>query len=334
MRSWRHLLKLIAGLAVGAVFFYLAVRRVDVAQMLAALGRTRYGFVLLSAALMFAAHYLRALRWGYFLAPVKRVPTGSLFSALMIGYAANTLVPAHLGELLRAFVIGKKQDISASAAFASIVVERVVDVASLIAVMALVILVHPFPEWVEASGVIMLAGALLAFGVMIASKRYESRAVALIHALAGPLPRRIGRKLEAAAANFLAGLVPLKSAGHYLAVAGLSIAIWLGYAACYYAGLEAFDLVATHHLAWYAGLVVLVFTTISVVIPSTPGYVGTFHYLCQLSLVMFGVPASEALSFAVIAHVISLAPVAVAGLICANYEGVAIYRTAADVRRT
>jgi uncharacterized membrane protein YbhN (UPF0104 family) len=128
-------------------------------------------------------------------------------------------------------------------------------------------------------------------------------------------------------------LVPLKSAGHYLAAAVLSIAIWLGYAACYYACLEAFDLVATHHLAWYVGLVVLVFTTISVVIPSTPGYVGTFHYLCQLSLVMFGVSASEALSFAVVAHFISLAPVAVAGLICANYEGVAIYRTPPDVRR-
>jgi hypothetical protein len=333
MRSWRQLLKLILGLAVGAVFFYLAVRSVNLEQMLAALGRARYGFVLLAAALMFAAHYLRALRWGYFLAPVKRVPMGSLFSALMIGYAANTFMPAHLGEFLRAFVVGKRQDISVSAAFASIVVERVVDVVSLIAIMALVILVHPFPGWLEASGALMLAAALLAFGILIAAKRYESRTAALIHALARPFPERIGGRLEALAANFLAGLVPLKSAGHYLAAAVLSIAIWLGYAACYYACLEAFDLVATHHLAWYVGLVVLVFTTISVVIPSTPGYVGTFHYLCQLSLVMFGVSASEALSFAVVAHFISLAPVAVAGLICANYEGVAIYRTPPDVRR-
>src|SRR5512139_1785487 len=181
MRSGSHALKLIIGLGIGAMFFYLAVRSVDIEQMLAALGRTHYGFVLLSAALMFAAHYLRALRWRYFLAPVKRVPTGSLFSALMIGYAANTFVPAHLGEVLRAFVIGKKQDISASAAFASIVVERIVDVVSLIAVMAIVIMVHPFPEWVETSGALMLAGALVAFGILIAAKRYEPRTAALIH---------------------------------------------------------------------------------------------------------------------------------------------------------
>ncbi|MGE5258313.1 MAG: lysylphosphatidylglycerol synthase transmembrane domain-containing protein [Hyphomicrobiales bacterium] len=333
MRSWRHGLKLIIGLAIGIVFFYLAVRNVNIDQMLAALGQTRYGFVLLSALLMFASHYLRALRWGYFLAPVKRVPAASLFSALMIGYAANTFVPAHLGEFLRAFVIGKKQDISASAALASIVVERIVDVVSLIAVMALVIMVHPFPEWVEVSGAIMLGGALLAIGVLIAAKRHEHRTVALMHALTRPLPERIGRRLEALSANFLAGLLPLRSAGHYLAASVLSLAIWLGYAATYYTCLEAFNLVSVHHLAWYVGLVVLVFTTISVVIPSTPGYVGTYHYLCQLSLVMFGVSASEALSFAVIAHFVNVAPVAVAGLICANYEGVAIYRTASEVRR-
>ena len=76
----------------------------------------------------------------------------------------------------------------------------------------------------------------------------------------------------------------------------------------------AFDLVAAYHLVWYAGLVVLVFTTISVVIPSTPGYVGTFHYLCQIALVMFGVSSSEALSFAVITHIVGVLPVAVAGL--------------------
>ena len=79
---------------------------------------------------------------------------------------------------------------------------------------------------------------------------------------------------------------------------------------------------------------VLVFTTLSVVIPSTPGYVGTYHYLCQLSLVMFGVSASEALSFAVIAHLVNVVPVSLAGLICANVEGVAIYRSAEEVRRS
>ena len=81
------------------------------------------------------------------------------------------------------------------------------------------------------------------------------------------------------------------------------------------------------------GLVVLVLTTISVVIPSTPGYVGTYHYLCQVALLMFGVPAAEALSFAIVAHALSVLPVTLLGLVLANYEGVAIYRTSAESRK-
>lgn len=332
MTSNRLLVKLIIGLAVGAVFFYLALRGVDLDQAIAALAQTDYWLVAFSAAVMMAAHLVRAIRWRLLLAPVKLLNTASLFSALLIGYAANTFVPAHLGEFLRAFVIGKKHAISASAALGSIVVERIVDVISLIGLMAVVLIVHPFPDWVTTSGVIMLVGSLLLCVLLIACKRFENQTTAWIRVLAHPLPARIGGRLETLALNFLRGVVPLKSAAHYAAALVLSIAIWFCYAAANYIFLAAFDLVSRYHLAWYVGLVVLVFTTISVVIPSTPGYVGTFHYLCQVSLVMFGVSSSEALSFAVIAHLVGVAPVAVAGLACAHHEGVAIYRAAAHGR--
>ncbi|HWR93492.1 MAG TPA: lysylphosphatidylglycerol synthase transmembrane domain-containing protein, partial [Desulfobacterales bacterium] len=156
MTASRHFFKLFLGLAIGTMFFYLAVRRVNFDQALAALAQTNYWLVGLSAVVMMAAHLLRAMRWRYLLAPVKVLNTRSLFSALMIGYAANSFVPAHLGEFLRAFVIGKKHGISASAAFGSIVVERIVDVVSLIGAMALVLMVHPFPDWVTTSGLLML----------------------------------------------------------------------------------------------------------------------------------------------------------------------------------
>ncbi len=334
MMATRHSIKLILGLAIGAAAFYFALRSVDVDQMLAALAKADIGWIVLSSALLMLSHALRAVRWRYLLAPVQTVDTGSLLSALLIGYAANTFMPAHLGEFLRAFVIAKKKSMSASAVFASIVVERIVDVISLIAVMAIVLIVHPFPAWVEASGILMLAGALVLLGLLIACKRHEARTATLIHRLAQPLPAAIGGRIESLAVNFLAGISPLKSTGHYAAAAVLSIAIWLCYAGMNFTCLEAFSLVASHRLPWYVGLVVLVFTTLSVVIPSTPGYVGTYHYLCQLSLVMFGVSASEALSFAVIAHLINVVPVSLAGLVCANYEGVTIYRGAGESDRS
>ncbi len=328
----RHALRLAAGILVTSVFAYLSLRGVQFAEAGRALAQARYGYILLAAGLLLLSHYLRAVRWRYLLAPVVNANTGSLFSALAIGYAANSFVPAHLGEVLRAYVIGKKQGVPASAAFASIVVERIVDVVSLIAVMALVVKLHPFPEWVVDSGYIMLGGTLLLLGALICLKRFGSVAAAILHRLLSPLPATLGRRLETLVLDFCSGIVPLQRAWHYPAVGALSAGIWVCYALSNYACLQAFHLVDGHGLPWYAALVVLVVTTISVVIPSTPGYVGTYHYLCKVALLMFGVSTSEALSFAVVSHLVNLLPVTLLGLALANYEGVSVLRAAEQPR--
>lgn len=326
----KHSIHLAVGLLIGAVCVYLALRGVDFAEMARALTQAQYGYVLLAVCVMMTSHYLRAWRWQYLLAPVKTVNVASLFAALMIGYAANSFVPAHLGEVLRAYVIGKKHRMSTSATLASIVVERIVDVISLIALMGVVLFVHPFPDWVVQSGAVMLAGAAGLLAALVAFKRGEAKTARLLQRLFRPLPQTLSSRLIATIETFLSGVSPLQSGWHYLAVAVLSAAIWLCYAGVYYTCLQAFHLTAAYHLAWYVGLVVLVLTTISVVIPSTPGYVGTYHYLCQVALLMFGVPAGEALSFAIVAHALSVLPVTLIGLALANYEGVAIYRTSIE----
>ena len=107
----------------------------------------------------------------------------------------------------------------------------------------------------------------------------------------------------------------------------LSAAIWGCYGMVYYLNIVAFHLDQTYYVPWYATLVILVVTTISIVVPSSPGYVGTFHYLCQLSLVMFGVNAGIALSYATVVHAVNVLPVTIIGLVMANIEGVACCAT-------
>ena len=80
-----------------------------------------------------------------------------------------------------------------------------------------------------------------------------------------------------------------------------------------------------YNLVWTNSLVLLVITSIALVIPSSPGYIGTYHYLCQLSLAMFGVPVSTALTFATVVHAIDFFPVFILGLIIANHENISIF---------
>jgi len=145
-------IKLLFGLLLGAVFMFFAFRKVDFAQMGNAFKQANYWYLLLALFLLFFSHWIRAVRWQYLMAPIQKVKIKHLFTALIIGYMANTFTPAHLGEFLRAYVLGRKSQVKTSSIFGTIVIERIIDVFTLLFLMALAIVVFPFPDWVTTSG--------------------------------------------------------------------------------------------------------------------------------------------------------------------------------------
>jgi len=317
--------KLWAGLLVGALFLYLAFKEVDFGQMWDSLKNADYWYLLPAILIVFFSHFLRAFRWRYLLDPVKRVDTPRLFSALVIGYGANMVMPAHLGEFLRAYVLSEKRKIPMGAVFATIVMERIIDVFSLLVLMFLAILIHPFPEWVVKSGYIMFAAALFLFVLLVLLKRSPEGTDTLLHILLKPVPERIGSRIKRSTERFFSGIQPLKRRGDYVVVVLLSVCIWVCYGLVFHVCFQAFDFIETFRLPWYAGLILLVITTISVVVPSSPGYVGPYHYLCQVSLAMFAVPESPALSYSVVVHGVNFLPVLALALLFAGIEGLRIY---------
>jgi hypothetical protein len=326
MKLGNNTTRLIIGCLIGLVFLYLAGRKVDFSLMWEALTRVNYWFVLFAVPVIFFSHFLRALRWRYLMDPIKRVDVASLFSALLIGYMANILMPAHLGELLRAYVLGKKRGVSASSTFATIVVERVIDVFALLLLMVLAILLYPFPDWIKKAGYAMLVGTVGLFVFLLLLKKYFAFFECFLNFLFRPLPKGLQEKLDRGVRSFVIGIVPLRSGWDYPVVAVLSVVIWGCYGFIIHLVLHAFDFMSVYPLPWSTSLIVLVVTTIGVVVPSSPGYVGTYHWLCQVSLAMFGVPAGPALSFAILTHGVNFLPVLIAGLILAYYEGVEIFR--------
>jgi uncharacterized protein (TIRG00374 family) len=318
--------RLIIGCLIGLVFLYLTGRKVDFGLMWEAFTKVNYWFVLLAVPVIFFSHLLRALRWRYLMDPIKRVDVASLFSALLIGYMANILMPAHLGELLRAYVLGKKREVSASSTFATIVVERIIDVFALLLLMVFAILVYPFPEWINKAGYAMLVGTVGLFVFLILLKKHFAFFERFLNFFFRPLPKGLQERLVRGIERFVLGIVPLRSGWDYPVVAVLSVVIWACYGFIIHLVLYAFDFVTLYHLPWSTSLIVLVVTTIGIVVPSSPGYVGTYHWLCQISLAMFGVPAGPALSFAILTHGVNFLPVLIVGLILAYYEGVEIFR--------
>jgi uncharacterized protein (TIRG00374 family) len=331
MKFRKNKVKFGIGILLGIFFMALALRKVDFAQMVHAFKGAEYWYLWIAIPVVFVSHFFRALRWRYMLDPIRRLDVGSLFSSLIIGYMANTVMPAHLGEILRAYVLSRKRSISASATLATIVMERVIDVFTLLALMVLTILIYPFPTWVRNSGYIMFAGTLGLFVFLILLKKLSSPMQAILAFALRPLPGRFQKKTEDVLERFISGIVPLKRYSDYVKVSLLSMIIWACYGLIFYLSLHAFGFVRTFQLPWSVSLILLVITTIAVVIPSSPGYVGSYHYLCQISLAMFGIPAGPALSFAAVVHGINFLPVLVLGIILSYYEGIDITKVSGRV---
>ena len=324
--SKKYKIRLGIGILIGVLFLYVAFRRVDVQKMWQALKTAHYWYLLPAVGVGFLSHYLRAFRWRYLLEPIRRLDTSALFSSLLIGYAANSVVPAHLGEFLRAYVLSKKRRITMSSVFATIVVERIIDLFSLLALTVLAIFLYPFPPWVIKSGYIMFGGTLGLFLFLVYLKKATSHTMRFLAFVMKPFPGAFELKIRSMIEEFLSGMTPLMRWHDYVTVGVLSIIIWACYGLVFHFCLYAFDFFDIFHLNWSANLILLVITTIAIVVPSSPGYVGTYHYLCQIALAMFGVPAGPALSFALVAHGVSVFPLLIVGLLLAHYEGMTILK--------
>jgi len=328
MKKLDNRVKLSLGIVLSVVFMILAFRRVDFNQMMNAIKGVNSLFFLIIVGIIVFNTWLRTLRWQYFLMPIKRLDMESLLSSLVIGYAANIMLPAHLGEFLRAYVIGKKRSIPIGSAFATIVTERVVDLFSLLVLMACAVAIYPFPGWVKRSGYVLFFATVALFLFLFVLKRDDERTLHWVHLILKPFPEKLRSKFLKMASSFLEGFVGLESWEHYVFVVFLSLLIWVCYGLVFLFGFLAFD----YHLPWVASLVVLVFVTISVVVPSSPGYIGTYHWLCQIALGLFGISKSSALAYALVIHGINMFPFLFVGLLLAWKEGVSISRMAGSYR--
>ncbi len=313
--KWKYLV----GILMSATFVFLAFRKVNFDELGAALGSARYEMVIPAVVLMVASLWLRALRWRYLMAPVKRIGFGSLFRSMSIGLMANNVLPARIGELARAHVIGEKETISRSAAFATIVVERVFDGLTLLCILGIVLLAGlDFPPWLQRASVaaIVFYGCAL---VVLAVFFLRAQAVLLlVERLARPLPARARETINRAARAFAKGLGVLGSGPDVLIAAAISPLVWLPGVAMIHLLLYSFGI----HLPAAISFLLQVALCIGVMIPSAPGYIGTIQYVSVAVLGLFGVASGQALSFSLVYHACVFVPVVAIGLVCLAIERV------------
>jgi uncharacterized protein (TIRG00374 family) len=254
--------------------------------------------------------WIRAYRWKVMLEPLKPVSTTTAYSATMIGFMANNVLPMRLGELVRAYSVGRAAGISKSSAFATIVMERAFDLLAILLFLGVMLLRHSLVPWVQVAGYTALGACAGMFLVMALChwKRELAKRIFAVCIRRFPEPLRI--QAELLLGRFLDGLELLSRGHHLVWVIVLSVATWIAMALGYYACMLAFGL----DLPWDASLVLVVVTALAVMLPSGPGFVGTFEVGARYGLELFGVPDTIAVSYAVYYHAVQFFPITLLGI--------------------
>jgi uncharacterized protein (TIRG00374 family) len=317
--------KVIAGLALSALLVWLSIRGIEFRGVMDGFRTIRCGYVLPAVAAMFLMQLLRSIRWGVILRPIGKVDQLSLFSVTSVGFLAIIAIPARLGELARPYLIAKKSSIPMSSALGTIFVERVLDSLTVLIIAVLALFFTPLPPWLIRSSVLFLFVTLGLFAVMTLMIVRREATLRILAPLIRRLPERYAGAVNRLIGHFIEGFRIVIDPGLLISVTLLSIVIWLVDVLAIYLLFLAFGL----HLPVAAAFVLMIILIIGIAIPTAPGFIGNWHYFCILGLGLFGIPKTDALTFAIIYHALSIGIVIFLGLIFLPFNRFSV----SDLRR-
>lgn len=315
--------RIVIGLLISLVFLYLAFRESDWGLVWRQVRAADYRFILAGILIMFLAFWFRALRWRYLLLHYRRLDMNSLFGATMIGYMSLNLLPLRIGEFIRAYVLGRREGLSKSGVFATIVIERIFDGFTVLLLLFVSIWFLPLApgskvmDWVKAFSYFGFMIYLLAAVVVVLIKIRVDWIVRLAELCLFPLPRlkEIAVKVIRA---FASGLDTLSDYRLFAVILVYSLINWLLTVAFYWSVLFAFASPEGVRIGWQAGFSGAAFVTVAIalgiMIPSSPGFVGTYELACIMALTALGVESSVAESYAIVSHAAQFLPITLAGI--------------------
>lgn len=286
------------GLVISAVALVLVFRSVDVAAAWETLKTAQPQWVLLLLAFVIADVLLRAVRWRVLLRPIAPIPTRTTLASLNVGYLANNVLPARLGEIVRAHDLGRRTTVSRSAILGTIVIERVVDTFVVVAIASIAILVLSVRGIVASAVLVGLAvTALLVVGVAAGIAAHRLPGAARVAAFLDRWPR-----IRASLTRLREGLAVASDARTVFVAVALSLASWSCTVLAFAAAAQAVGVEPTIGQA----ALLAAGTNLATAIPAGPGYVGTFELAVVTIARSVGIDTSAALAFGLLVHLATL----------------------------
>ena len=309
-------LKFWLGVGVSIFFMALLFRKIDFNQLWSALVAVDYRYILLAVVCTFASYLLRAVRWHYLLIPEKNISLSSLYPATIIGYMANNVLPARLGEFVRAYILAQREGLPTPTVFASLVIDRLFDGFTVMLILLFTLFTLRLPQGLAEAETVLRTGGIVTFvlysGVvafLFLLKRQTMRTLKWTGVLLKPLPQRLTDRIIPLLGSFIGGIRMSSKGGHIAAILVSSLFVWVFCIIPVHLVLRGFGI----NLPITASMFILVLLVFAVMVPASPGFIGTYHYACFKGLSAFGIAESTSVSIALVLHSTAFFPVIIAG---------------------
>jgi uncharacterized protein (TIRG00374 family) len=312
---------LVVGVPVSAVLLWLASRGADLDRVRVALADAAVGPLVLALGAFVLVYATQAIRWRL-IAAVSTVRWWGFLEMVLSSVACNNVLPARIGDLLRARWLGRRAAIPGGRALATVVLDRSCDLVTLFVFLLATLPEVAGPGWsrrIALGALALMIGiaALIVFARMYTRRRARGRLVSR------SLVRRVLR-------DVVEGLAQPMGRRRLGAALLLSVGAWLAFAAA--------AILVGRSLGIHLGLVDAVFATavinLGVALPSSPGFVGTYQWLGVAALAVAGVDRSSGLAFAILLQAIWYIPTTLVGGVLLILRGARALVVSQAVRRT
>lgn len=319
-------LRLGFGVVLAAFLLWLATRGVDSRALLAAMASARPLELVMIVVLTVLMYGIRAMRWRLLLPSLRDASIFDLFGITNIGFMAGLFIP-RAGEVLRPYLAARRYKVGVSAGLASIVLERLIDLITVLFLLALYMFVLPRPiaERSDALMTTLRAGAGVVFLIALAGMGFLAAlrveggpARRLLDGSLGVLPGKLGARLRGLVSSFISGLdVFGSSPAQWARLVAESLLLWVTIGVIIHLNSIAFGFDIPFHTAF----LITAFLTVGVAIP-TPGMVGGFHASYTLALTaIYGMDQGRAVAAALVLHALQNLPVLILGIAFLGREG-------------
>lgn len=319
---------LVSILAIALLAWFL--RHADLADVWAQVRRARGDLLVAGFLAVILTYVIRAWRWQYLLHPIGRTRFRTAFRTTVIGFAALGLLPARAGDLLRPYLLARQEGLSPPATFATIVMERVLDLIAVLAMLAFFVwgvadegtlppaLLRP----IEISSAIAGAAAVALMGLMWVLASHPERVGRMVFAVARVMPHTFADRLAALARTFSSGFAVAREPRMLALAMVWSVPLWLAIAAEAWLVTIAFGI----EMPFTGTFLLQALLVIGVAVP-TPGAVGSYHEAYRIGVTtFFGAPEEKAVAAAIVTHAISYIPVVVTGVVFMAQDGLSVGR--------